>query len=101
MGRLQEISDRGLAAIRDVPGLVDLSSSLEGRKPEFVVQLDRDLAADLGVTIGSVSTGLRTVLSGITATDFEDETGLTHDVVGRMAPEFRQSSADLARVPIL
>ena len=100
LARLQEISDRSLAAIRDVSGLVDLSSSLEGRKPEFVVQLDRDLAADLGVTIGSVSTGLRTVLSGVTATDFEDASGLTHDVVVRLAPEFRQSSADLARVPL-
>jgi HAE1 family hydrophobic/amphiphilic exporter-1 len=35
--RLQEISDHALAQIRSVPGLVDLRSSLEGRKPEFVV----------------------------------------------------------------
>jgi HAE1 family hydrophobic/amphiphilic exporter-1 len=100
LARLQEISDRGLAAIRDVPGLVDLSSSLEGRKPEFVVELDRDLAADLGVTIGSVSTGLRTVLAGATATNYEDASGLTHDVVVRLAPEFRRSAADLARIPL-
>jgi HAE1 family hydrophobic/amphiphilic exporter-1 len=100
LARLQEISDRALAAIRDVPGLVDLSSSLEGRKPEFVVELDRDLAANLGLTIGSVSTGLRTVLSGVTATNYEDASGLTHDVVVRLAPEFRQSAADLARVPL-
>ena len=100
LARLQEISDRALAAIRPVPGLVDLSSSLEGRKPEFVVELDRDLAANLGVTIGSVSTGLRTVLSGSVASNFEDASGLTHDVVVRLAPEFRESSTDLARVPL-
>ena len=100
LARLQQISERGLAAVRDVPGLVDLSSSLEGRKPEFVVELDRDLAANLGVTIGSVSLGLRTVLSGTTASNYEDATGLTHDVVVRLAPEYRESSADLARVPL-
>jgi HAE1 family hydrophobic/amphiphilic exporter-1 len=100
IARLQEISDRALAAIRDVPGLVELESSLEGRKPEFVVELDRDLAASLGVTVGSVSTGLRTVLSGTTASNFEDASGLTHDVVVRLAPEFRESSTDLARIPL-
>jgi HAE1 family hydrophobic/amphiphilic exporter-1 len=98
--RLKDISDEALAAIRDVPGLVDLKSSLEGQKPEFEVQLDRDLAANMGVTIGSVSTGLRTVLSGTTASDFEDASGLAHDVVVRLAPEFRESSTDLARVPL-
>jgi HAE1 family hydrophobic/amphiphilic exporter-1 len=79
---------------------VELKSSLEGRKPEFVVELDRDLAASLGVTVGSVSTGLRTVLSGTTASNFEDASGLTHDVVVRLAPEFRESSTDLARIPL-
>ena len=100
LGRLRTISDSALAVIRHVPGLVDLKSSLEGQKPEFEVELDRDLAANLGVTIGSVSTGLRTVLSGTTASDFEDEAGLAHDVVVRLAPEYRESAADLARVPL-
>jgi hydrophobic/amphiphilic exporter-1 (mainly G- bacteria), HAE1 family len=100
VARLQEISDRSLAVIRDVPGLVELKSSLEGRKPEFVVELDRDLAASLGVTVGSVSTGLRTVLSGTTASNFEDASGLTHDIVVRLAPEFRESATDLGRIPL-
>jgi HAE1 family hydrophobic/amphiphilic exporter-1 len=47
-----------------------------------------------------VSTGLRTVLSGTTASNFEDASGLTHDVVVRLAPEFRESATDLARIPL-
>jgi HAE1 family hydrophobic/amphiphilic exporter-1 len=89
-----------MAAIGDVPGLVDLKSSLEGRKPEYVIEVNRDLAANVGVTVGSLSTSLRTVLSGQAATTFEDETGLTHDVVVRVAPEYRTSFADLARIPV-
>jgi HAE1 family hydrophobic/amphiphilic exporter-1 len=100
MTRLQELNDRMMAAIQDVPGLVDLKSSLEGRKPEYVIEVNRDLAANVGVTIGSLSSSLRTVLSGQTATSFEDETGLTHDVVVRVAPEYRTSFTDLARVPV-
>jgi HAE1 family hydrophobic/amphiphilic exporter-1 len=100
MTRLQELNDRMMAAIRDVPGLVDLKSSLEGRKPEYVIEVNRDLAANVGVSVGSLSSTLRTVLSGQTATTFEDETGLTHDVVVRIAPEFRTSFDDLGRIPV-
>jgi HAE1 family hydrophobic/amphiphilic exporter-1 len=100
VARLQELNDRMTAVIRDVPGLVDLKSSLEGRKPEYVIEVNRDLAANVGVTVGSLSSSLRTILSGQTATSFEDETGLTHDVVVRVAPEYRTSFEDLARVPV-
>ena len=100
MARLQVLNDQMMVAIRGVPGLVDLKSSLEGRKPEYVVEVNRDLAADVGLSVGSLSSALRTVLAGQTATNFEDDAGVTHDVVVRVAPEYRTSYADLARVPV-
>ena len=100
LSRLQETSDRVLASIRGVPGLVDLRSSLEGRKPEFTVDLNRDLAADVGLSVGAVGNALRPVLAGEKAGQWEDETGLAHDVVVRLAPEARQTENDLARIPI-
>jgi HAE1 family hydrophobic/amphiphilic exporter-1 len=98
--RLQEISDQTLRAIRDVPGLVDLRSSLEGRKPEFAVEVNRDLAADVGLSVGAVGSALRPVLAGEKAGTWEDETGLAHDVVVRLAPEARQTESDIARIPL-
>jgi HAE1 family hydrophobic/amphiphilic exporter-1 len=98
--RLQELNDRMMAAIKDVPGLVDMKSSLEGRKPEYVIAVNRDLASDVGLSVGSISNTLRTVLAGQTATTFEDASGLTHDVVVQVAPEYRTSFADLGRIPI-
>jgi HAE1 family hydrophobic/amphiphilic exporter-1 len=100
LARLQEISDRILAAARTVPGAVEMQSSLEGKRPEFIVDVNRDLAANLGLTIGGVAGTLRTILSGTQAGTYEDETGLEHAVVVRVAPEFRTSAADLARVPV-
>ena len=100
MARLQELSDQMLARIRNVPGLVDLESSLEGRKPEYVIEVNRDLAADLGLSIEGISTTLRTVLAGQRVTNYEDETGLTHDVIVQVAPEFRTSYADIGRIPL-
>ncbi|MDP3774077.1 MAG: efflux RND transporter permease subunit [Gemmatimonadales bacterium] len=100
VGRLQQISDEMLALVRTVPGAVEMQSSLEGRKPEFVVEVDRDLAANVGLSVGQVSGTLRPILAGQRATTYEDETGLEHDVVVRVATEYRTSAADIARIPI-
>ena len=100
VGRLQQISDEMLERIRTVPGAVEMQSSLEGRKPEFVVEVDRDLAANVGLSVGQVAGTLRPILAGQRATSYEDETGLEHDVVVRVATEYRTSAADLARIPI-
>jgi HAE1 family hydrophobic/amphiphilic exporter-1 len=100
LGKLQEISNEAIQRIRDVPGLVELKNSLEGRKPEWVVDVDRELASRVGLSVGAVGQALRPVLSGQKAGDWEDPTGLSHDVVVRMAPEFRESRDDLLRVPV-
>ncbi|MGE5759840.1 MAG: efflux RND transporter permease subunit [Gemmatimonadota bacterium] len=100
LARLQEMSDSALAAIHSVPGLVDLRSSLEGRKPEFSVDVNRDLAADVGLSVGGIGAALRPVLTGEQAGTWEDETGLAHDVVVRLVPESRQTETDLARIPL-
>lgn len=100
LSRLQALSDRAMAALAGVPGLVELKSSLEGRKPEFVVDVDRNLAADVGLGVGAVGNDLRPVISGQKAGDWEDETGLAHDVIVRLAPEYRTSEADIARIPL-
>jgi HAE1 family hydrophobic/amphiphilic exporter-1 len=101
LAKLQDLSDQAIAKIKDVPGLVELKSSLEGRKPEWAVDVNRDLAAQLGLSIGQIGSSLRPILSGEKAGDWEDPSnGLSYDVRVRMAPEYRQSDADLLRTPI-
>ncbi|MBI5167846.1 MAG: efflux RND transporter permease subunit [Candidatus Eisenbacteria bacterium] len=100
LATLQALSDTAIARIRGVPGLVELKSSLEGRKPEWIVDVDRELAANVGLSVGAVGGALRPVLAGQKAGDWEDETGLSHDVRVRMAPEFRESEEDLLRLPV-
>jgi len=100
LARLQDLSDRALALSAKARGAVEMRSSLEGRRPEFVVDINRDLAANLGLTIGGVANSLRTLLSGTDATTYEDETGLEHNIVVRVADEYRTSVQDLARVPV-
>ncbi len=97
---LQRLSEQAKARLRDVPGLVELKSTLEEKKPEYVVDVDRQLAANVGLSVGAVGMSLRPILAGEKAGNWEDQNGLAHDVVVRVAPEFRTSQADLARIPI-
>ena len=100
LATLQALNQETLQRLRDVPGLVELKSSLEGRKPEWEVTVHRELAANLGLSIGQVGAALRPVLAGQKAGDWEDPQGYSHDVVVRLAPEARTSPEDLARLPI-
>jgi HAE1 family hydrophobic/amphiphilic exporter-1 len=97
---LRRVSGEIMTVIRDVPGLVELKSTLDEQKPEWVVDVDRKLAADVGLSVGAVSASLRPVLAGQKAGDWEDAAGVASDVRVRLAPEYRTSRDDLARVPV-
>jgi len=50
--------------LSEVPGVTDLDSSYEPGKPEVRVRVNRDKAADLGVSVASIATALRTLVGG-------------------------------------
>ncbi|MCU0627361.1 MAG: efflux RND transporter permease subunit, partial [Gemmatimonadaceae bacterium] len=93
------------AEVRDVmartPGAVDVGLSSRGEKPELRVSLDRGLAAQLGVSVGQVAQAIRPAFAGVDAGTWIDPGGETRYVRVRLAPETRESPADLARLPIV
>src|SRR5215218_1679764 len=99
MGQLQRVNDELLARLKNVPGAVDVASSLVTGKPEMVARVNRDLAADLGFTMGSVSGQLRGMIEGIVATKLRDG-DRQHDVRVRLAPEVRNDFSAIARTPL-
>jgi outer membrane protein TolC len=76
-----------------------VASSLVTGKPEMVVRVNRDLAADVGFTMGSVSGQLRGMVEGIVATKLRDG-DRQHDVRVRLAPEVRNDFSAIARTPL-
>jgi hydrophobic/amphiphilic exporter-1 (mainly G- bacteria), HAE1 family len=99
MAELQRVSDELLTRLKRVPGAVDVSSSLVTGKPEMVARVNRDLAADLGFTMGSVSGQLRGMVEGVVATKLRDG-DRQHDVRVRLAPEFRNDFSAIGRTPL-
>jgi hydrophobic/amphiphilic exporter-1 (mainly G- bacteria), HAE1 family len=97
---LRRLSNDVLARVKDVPGAIEARSGLEEERPELRIEVDRDLAADLGLGVGAVSRALRPALSGENVSTWEDPSGEEHDVMVRLPREARRSLTQLAALPL-
>ena len=86
--------------LRQVPGVVDIGTSVKGQKPELEVQLDRAVAGALGVTVQQVALALRPGFAGVDAGDWVDPAGETRDVMVRLPGEARSGIPDLEAAPV-
>jgi HAE1 family hydrophobic/amphiphilic exporter-1 len=66
------IADHVKEIIENVPGITDARLSRESGSPEEVVVVDRDRAADMGLSVSQIAGALQTVLSGTTAGYFRE-----------------------------
>ena len=85
--------------IRGVAGLVDLDSSVKADKPVIQIDVRRDAASDLGLTVSGIAGALRTLVAGQTVGNWRAPDDQTYDVNVRLSPDTRNSPDDLARLP--
>ncbi|HET9453531.1 MAG TPA: efflux RND transporter permease subunit, partial [Gemmatimonadaceae bacterium] len=97
---LQRIAQRVQAEVQKIPGIVDVQSSIGAPKPEYRVEVNREIANRVGLDVGQVATTIRPLMAGQVATRWEDPSGEERDVVVQVAPEFRRSLADVAQIPV-
>jgi HAE1 family hydrophobic/amphiphilic exporter-1 len=98
---LNAFAQQGLAAVRRVPGAVDVALSSKGQRPELNVELNRGLAGSLGITVGQVAQSLRPAFSGLDAGDWQDPSGEMRDVVVRLSADTRRRASDLRNLPLV
>jgi HAE1 family hydrophobic/amphiphilic exporter-1 len=96
---LERLSKLVLQRIRDVPGLVDLDSSVKPDKPTIAVEVRRDAASDQGLSVAQIAGALRTLVAGQTVGTWRAPDDQTYDVNVRLAPEARTAPQDLERLP--
>lgn len=87
--------------IRDIPGLVDLDSSVKADKPVVEVDVRRDAASDLGLSVSQIAASLRTLVAGQTVGNWRAPDDQTYDVNVRLAPGARTAPQDLERLPFM
>jgi HAE1 family hydrophobic/amphiphilic exporter-1 len=98
--QLVALSAQVAERMRAIPGIADVQTSLGAPRPEFRIDVNRDLANELGLDVGQVSGAVRPLLAGQTATTWEDPTGEERDVVVQLAPERRTSLESITSLPI-
>ncbi len=104
------ITGRDSAAINDYAQLltgelaaqsnfVDVRSTYEGGRPELQIVVDRDRAADLGISARSLAAASRTLIGGSDAGTFNDNER-RYDVRVRLDESARQSLYDVETLPL-
>jgi multidrug efflux pump subunit AcrB len=93
-GPLLEAADRVGARLAKAPGVVNPGRDLGPATGNYVVNVDRDKCATLGVEFDDVFTTLRASLGGVQATDFS-KFGRMWPVTVRADPRFTRQIEDL------
>ena len=97
---LERIAQSALPKLRDIPGLVDLDSSMKPNKPTLELQVNREAASDLGLSLAQIGNSLRTLVAGQTVGNWRASDDQTYDVNVRLNPAARDSATDLERMPL-
>jgi HAE1 family hydrophobic/amphiphilic exporter-1 len=100
LSALQSYTRQIVGEFSKLPGIVDVDTSLEAGKPELNVFIDRDKAADLGVSVASVAEAVNLLISGeVDVTKYKDEQrGRRYDVRVRLNASDRTNPDDLGNI---
>lgn len=96
---LARLAREVLAQLRGIPGLVDLDSSAKPDKPVIALEVRRDAASDLGLSVMQMAQSLRTLIAGQTVGNWRAPDNQTYDVNVRLAPEARTQPQQLEHLP--
>ncbi len=91
--------DRLLARMADYPGLVGADSDYKETRPQMRVNIDRQRAADLGISVTDIGRALETMMGSRRVTTFVDN-GEEYDVLVQAGREGRASPSDLAAIRV-
>jgi HAE1 family hydrophobic/amphiphilic exporter-1 len=100
LATLATANDHILERIRKIPDAVDIDSTLITGKPELLVQVDRDRAADLGVQVVDVAQALQFLVAGQKVSSYSDN-GEQYDIRLRATDTYRtrEDKLQLLTVP--
>lgn len=79
------------------PGIVSVDTDLRLNKPEISLEVDRERAADMGVSVDQIARAVETMMGGRQVTRYKRE-GDQYDVVLQTTPLGRDTPDDIERV---
>ncbi len=98
-GELSRLAERTADIMRDRQGLTNVYVSMDLTRPEYQVRIDRDKAAELGVSVSEVADSLRTLITGTVPTRYRE--GSEYFDIRVLVPEAGLDSRDaVADLPL-
>lgn len=96
---LERLARLVMDKVRPIPGLVDLDSSVKPDKPVIDIEVRRDAASDLGLSVAQIGASMRVLVAGQTVGNWRAPDDQTYDVNVRLSPDSRVAPQDLERLP--
>jgi len=87
----KRLSNKIKEAIQDIPGALDVNTSLDAGRPELQIDLDRDRISALGLSTQQVASAVSTYIKGTSASLFRDR-GEEYDILVQLDPQYRKST---------
>ncbi|MBC8017694.1 MAG: efflux RND transporter permease subunit, partial [Verrucomicrobia bacterium] len=97
---LKQLAAKLKTELYTVPGIVDLSMTLENDIPEYRLRVDRDKALTAGVTTSDIVGALGRMVGGEAISTFEDEDGDAVDVRVRLPAALRSNPDQLGDLKV-
>jgi len=95
--RLQGYVGKIMGRLAQYPGITGMDTDLKLNKPQIRVDIDRDKAAVLGVSMATIGGTLETLMGGRDVTRYKRE-GKQYDVVVQMEDDKRRQPSDLTSI---
>ncbi len=97
--KLEEYSEQIMAKLREVPGAVDIDSSLVIGKPQYGITINRPKAAELGVSVADIARTMRVIVAGDEVSSY-NEGGERYDINLRGDVSMRNNPDLLSQVTV-
>jgi hydrophobic/amphiphilic exporter-1 (mainly G- bacteria), HAE1 family len=98
IAELDRISQGVIAKIKAIKGTVDVESSFKPTSPALDVVVNRELASDMGVSLGQIAATTRALIGGEQAGQWEGPDGENHQILVRLPRDERTGIADLDKI---
>lgn len=97
---LNQLVDQVSAQIQAVPGAVDVNNTNQNVESQYVVEVNRQEASDLGVTAQAAATALRIAVDGVVVSEYRQPGQKNVDIRLMTDSSFRATARNLANLPL-
>ncbi|HEY9103396.1 efflux RND transporter permease subunit [Chitinimonas sp.] len=100
LDELKRIAETIAERLKRIPHVTEVQTSLRAAKPSVDIEVNREMAGKVGLSVGQIGQALRPLIAGDEITTWKAPDGENYDVILRLPKSNRRIAEDLADLPI-